>query len=322
MTVHPTGFALARFGQAGSGPFTAVVHDGLAVGLAELTGEPETVDDLLADWAALRDTVDDVVRSGRWHERGVPVDGLSPQAPFRPRQVFQSGANHHTHVEQLALAKAVEDGVEDLVAVRTAAAERMRCQTESGTPYVFTGLPSAVCGPEDDVVLPPTGSWHDWELEFGVVLGAPAHRVDRAGAMDAVAGYVIVNDLTTRDRVYRPDMATLRTDWLAAKNAPTFLPLGPLLVPALFIEDPMDLRLTLEVHGEVMQDATTADMIFDVARLIEHTSSIARLGPGDLLATGSPAGNGAHHGRCLREGDVMTASATSLGTQRNRCTTS
>jgi 2-keto-4-pentenoate hydratase/2-oxohepta-3-ene-1,7-dioic acid hydratase in catechol pathway len=137
--------------------------------------------------------------------------------------------------------------------------------------------------------------------------------------MGHVAGYVMVNDLTTRDRVFRPDMPGLGTDWLAGKNAPTFLPTGPWLTPAHLMADVTDLRITLQLNGETMQDATTADMIFGIPRLVEHVSAITPLRPGDLLLTGSPAGNGAHYGRYLRDGDVMTSTITGLGTQRNRC---
>ncbi|HEY2518681.1 MAG TPA: fumarylacetoacetate hydrolase family protein, partial [Streptosporangiaceae bacterium] len=180
-----------------------------------------------------------------------------------------------------------------------------------------------ICGPDDNVVLPDIGTQHDWELELGVVIGTEAYRVGTEEALSHVAGYVIANDLTTRDRVFRPDMPGLGTDWLAGKNAPTFLPLGPWLVPAPFVPDPARLRVTLKLNGETVQDETTAGMIFGVPELIAHISAITPLRPGDLILTGSPAGNGAHHGRYLRPGDVMeatiTGGAVDLGTQRNRC---
>src|SRR6202012_5823724 len=103
----------------------------------------------------------------------------------------------------------------------------------------------------------------------------------------------MANALTPRDRVFRPDMPGLGTDWLAGKNSPTFLPLGPWLVPAPFVPDPAGLRGTLKLNGQTMQDGTTADMIFGVPELIAHVSAITPLRPGALLLTGSPAGNGA-----------------------------
>jgi 2,4-diketo-3-deoxy-L-fuconate hydrolase len=170
-------------------------------------------------------------------------------------------------------------------------------------------------------VLPATGGQHDWELELGVVIGTGAYRINRADAWAHMAGYVTVNDLTTRDRVFRPDLPGIGTDWLAGKNAPTFLPTGPWLVPAQFVADPGNLRITLRLNDETMQDESAADMIFDIPRVIEHVSAICPLLPGDLILTGSPAGNGAHHQRYLRAGDVMTATITGLGEQRNICVT-
>jgi 2-keto-4-pentenoate hydratase/2-oxohepta-3-ene-1,7-dioic acid hydratase in catechol pathway len=108
-------------------------------------------------------------------------------------------------------------------------------------------------------------------------------------------------------------------DWLAGKNSPTFLPTGPLFVPAAHAGDPMDLQIVLKVNGRTMQDESTADMVFDIPALIEWVSNVAELRAGDLLLTGSPAGNGASHGVFLKPGDVMEGTITGLGEQRNLC---
>ena len=159
----------------------------------------------------------------------------------------------------------------------------------------------------------------DWELELAAVMGRRAWRVPRVEALAYVAGYTICNDITARDHVNRPDLGGIGTDWLAGKNWPTFFPTGPYLVPAAHAGDPMALEIQLWLNGQLMQHSTTADMMFDLGRLIEHASSIAELRPGDLLLTGSPPGNGVVHGRFLRDGDVMEAEITGLGRQRNRC---
>jgi 2-keto-4-pentenoate hydratase/2-oxohepta-3-ene-1,7-dioic acid hydratase in catechol pathway len=258
--------------------------------------------------------------AGGWTHAARPAADLEPDVPFLPGRIFQSGANYHRHVVDLAVARAAERGHDE----GTARADAVRLMDERvahGTPYVFLGLPAAMCGAYDDVVLPATGGQHDWELELGVVIGTGAYRINRADAWAHVAGYVTVNDLTTRDRVFRPDLPGIGTDWLAGKNAPTFLPTGPWLVPAQFVADPGNLRITLRLNDETMQDESTADMIFDIPRVIEHVSAICPLLPGDLILTGSPAGNGAHHQRYLRAGDVMTATITGLGEQRNICVT-
>ena len=108
-------------------------------------------------------------------------------------------------------------------------------------------------------------------------------------------------------------------DWISAKGAPSYLPTGPYLVPSSFVTDPQNLQITLRLNGQAMQNESTADMIFDVARIIEYLSTYVQLWPGDLIATGSPAGNGAHYNRFLKPGDVMEGSITGLGTQRNEC---
>ncbi|NUR90585.1 MAG: fumarylacetoacetate hydrolase family protein, partial [Nonomuraea sp.] len=107
------------------------------------------------------------------------------------------------------------------------------------------------------------------------------------------------------------------TDWFRGKNAPGFLPLGPWLVPSEFVGGP--LRITLTVNGETFQDESTEDMLFDVAALVSAASEIVRLEPGDLVLTGSPAGNGMAVGRFLRDGDVMEGTITGLGVQRIEC---
>lgn len=159
----------------------------------------------------------------------------------------------------------------------------------------------------------------DWELELGVIIGRAARHVSRTEALSYVAGYTIVNDLTSRDKVYRADMKAIGTDWLLSKSSPSFLPMGPYLVPAAFVSDPQQLHLTLKLNGQVMQDEGTDDMIFGVARLIEYISQHVQLWPGDLICTGSPRGNGMHYNRFLRPGDVLEGTITRLGMQRNTC---
>jgi 2-keto-4-pentenoate hydratase/2-oxohepta-3-ene-1,7-dioic acid hydratase in catechol pathway len=324
-------FTLGRFRAADDSAFAGVVVDDMVVRLNALTGTEPTVPGvqdinmMFADWD---DHVERLAERAAWlRERGpggMPpgavhqLAGLTTLPPVQPTQVFQSGANYRTHVIELLAAQQADDRPGETTAEpRAAAITDERAAT--GMPYVFAGLPTAICGPCDDVVLPAGGTQHDWELELAAVIGRPARRVHHDVALSYVAGYTIVNDITTRDRVYRPDIPGIGTDWLASKNAPTFLPTGPYLVPAAFIGDPMKLRIVLRLNGDTMQDACTAEMIFDIARLIDYASSLVELLPGDLLLTGSPAGNGIHHSRFLRPGDVMEGEITELGMQRNRC---
>jgi 2,4-diketo-3-deoxy-L-fuconate hydrolase len=226
--------------------------------------------------------------------------------------------NYRKHVIDLIMSQsgaAETPGLSE--AERRAQAEKaMDVRAASGEPFVFVKAVSAIVGAHDPVPLPDGVTRPDWELELGVVIGRPARHVSRAKALDHVAGYAVVNDVTARDRINHKEM---RFDWLRGKSQPGFLPFGPYLVPAAFVRDPQDLRLTLSLNGQVMQDESSADMIYGVARLIEYLSANVQLWPGDLICTGSPAGNGAHYNRFLRPGDVMEAAIDGLGSQRNSC---
>ncbi|MFI6338877.1 fumarylacetoacetate hydrolase family protein [Streptomyces sp. NPDC050535] len=248
-----------------------------------------------------------------------PLEDLRVHAPLEPRQVFQSGANYRQHVIDLELAHRSPDDPRTVEEARAEIAAVMDRRAAEDLPYVFIGLPSAIAGPYDDVVLPAWAEKPDWELELAVVIAKPAHRVSVEEALEYVAGYTIANDLTDRATVFRRDMKAIGTDWLRCKNAPGFTPLGPWLVPAESVADPGDLRVTLKLNGETMQDESTKDMLFGVARLVSYISQASQLLPGDLVLTGSPAGNGIHWGRLLRDADVMEGSITGLGVQRTRC---
>ena len=312
-------FALGTLSAPDEAAFPGlVVPDGRVLDLCAALDDPGlTIRTLLDRWDEMRRELPALADdpSHPWHR----LTGLRVHAPVRPRQVFQAGANYRQHVIDLALAHRPKEDQRTEARARAEMATLMDRRAAQDLPYVFTGLPTAIGGPYDDVLLPAWAAQPDWELELAAVIGRPARRVHRDVALSYVAGYTIVNDITTRDRVYRPDIPGIGTDWLASKNAPTFLPTGPYLVPAAFIDDPMKLRIVLRLNGETMQDACTAEMIFDIARLIEYASSLAELLPGDLLLTGSPAGNGVHYRRFLRPGDVMEGEITELGKQRNRC---
>ena len=247
--------------------------------------------------------------------------GLHYHPPVNlPRQIFCSGANYKKHVIQLHVAQTFHLNEGMSPEERLAAGTKMMDERAArGTPFFFCKAQSTVTGPFVPIVLPHDVTQPDWELELGVVIGKPARHVRRQEALDYVAGYVVVNDITSRERVNRKDMKEMGMDWVASKCAPTFLPMGPYLVPAAFVGDPQKLQITLRLNGDTMQAESTADMIFDVARLIETLSGFCLLQPGDLICTGSPAGNGMHYGRFLRPEDVVEGTITGLGTQRNRC---
>ncbi len=314
---HAGPWALGRLAAADGRAFPAVVSRDRALDLStrgEL-GRPQDTAVLLDRWEEALPLLDAAAASTQGWQ---PLAGLRVLSPIEPRQVFQAGANYRTHVIDIAAAHHDGSDGRTVEQVRAEAAAQMDDRLRF-PPYIFIGLPSAVCGAYDDVVLPVDGEKPDWELELAAVIGRTARRVTPAEALDVVAGWVIVNDLTLRERVLRKDMPALGSDWLAAKNSPTFLPTGPVMVPRSAGGDPSDLRITLRLNGEVMQDESTKDMIFDVARIVSRCSQVATLHPGDLVLTGSPAGNGMARGRLLRPDDVMDSSITGLGAQSNRC---
>ena len=316
----PDSFGIGLFESQEGKTFTGLVTGGEVFELDYLI-PGATLDTLLGEWgeglAALRDA-----RAGLSPGGGQSLETLRPLPPVGPGcQIFQSGANYRAHVlDLIAAAERRGDNSDGLGAGgRESARKQLDERALTGRPFVFSGSVHALAGANDDVVLPYDSAQHDWELELAAVIGFPGRRLSRESALDIVAGYTICNDLTTRDALNRPDANSLGLDWLAGKNAPTFLPTGPYLVPAEFVGDPQDLRIELKVNGSTMQDESTADMLFNVARIIEHVSNLTELRPGDLVLTGSPAGNGASHGVFLKPGDLLEGSVTGLGAQRNRC---
>jgi 2,4-diketo-3-deoxy-L-fuconate hydrolase len=312
-------FALATLSAPDGPAFPALVTaDEQVVDLRVAFDDAQlTARQLLEDWAAALPRLRSLAGEDSAERR--PLAEFRVHAPVEPRQVFQSGANYRRHVIDLHVAHKAPGDDRPEEERRAEAAEIMDRRAADDLPYVFIGLPSAITGPCDDVVLPAWARKPDWELELVAVIGKPAHQVSVEEALDYVAGYTIANDLTDRATVFRRDMPQIGTDWLRSKNAPGFTPLGPWIVPTESITDPDDLRVVLKLNGETMQDESTKDMIFGVARMVAYASQSARLLPGDLVLTGSPAGNGMHWGRLLRDGDVMDGSITGLGAQRTRC---
>lgn len=182
-------------------------------------------------------------------------------------------------------------------------------------PVVFLKATTCINGPNDEIVQPVGSSKLDWEVELGVVIGTRAQQVPVEKALDYVAGYCVVNDVSERGWQF----AT--SQWAKGKGADTFGPIGPWLVTTDEIPNPQNLELYSEVNGEQMQLGTTRDMIFTVAHIVSYVSRHMTLLPGDILTTGSPAGSGMGHKpepRYLQPGDVVTLGIHNLGEQRQK----
>ncbi len=179
-------------------------------------------------------------------------------------------------------------------------------------PVIFMKATSSICGPNDDVVLPEGADKGDWEVELGVVIGKPAKNVAEADALEHVAGYCVVNDVS--ERAFQLEHGG---QWVKGKSADTFGPIGPWLVTRDEVGDPADLDMWLELNGRRVQDGSTRTMIFGVAHVVSYLSRYMSLQPGDIISTGTPPGVGLGMSppQFLKTGDEMRLSIQGMGEQ-------
>jgi 2-keto-4-pentenoate hydratase/2-oxohepta-3-ene-1,7-dioic acid hydratase in catechol pathway len=179
-------------------------------------------------------------------------------------------------------------------------------------PIIFNKATSALSGPFDNVVIPKNSVKSDWEVELGVVIGKDASYVSEEDALDYVAGYCVINDMSEREFQIEKG-----GQWVKGKSAPTFGPTGPYLVTADEVPNPQALALSLDLNGETVQDSNTDDMIFTVRQIISYMSQFMQLQAGDIIATGTPSGvgMGMKPQRFLKPGDKMTVRIEGLGEQ-------
>jgi acylpyruvate hydrolase len=244
-----------------------------------------------ADVGALLASGDD------WRERAATADGeriAHADADFaplvaRPEKIFCVGVNYRSHAEETGLEAPQH-------------------------PTIFAKFHRSLIGPNDDIVLPANSQMVDWEAELGVVVGTPLRHASEAEAAEAIAGYTIVNDVSMRDWQLRT------SQFLQGKTFEATTPVGPYLVTPDEV-DGGDLRVTCTVNGELMQEARTSELLFSAPALLAYISQIITLVPGDLIATGTPAGIGAVRQPPMFLTDETTVSAAieGLGEQLNHC---
>lgn len=206
----------------------------------------------------------------------------------RPGKIVCVGLNYRDHAEEQGVAPPDE-------------------------PLLFAKFPTALIGPGDPIVIPPFVTQCDYEAELGVVIGARVKAVSKESALEAVRGYVCANDVSARDLQFKDGQ------WTRGKSLDTFCPVGPRLVPAGEIADPHNLGIRAIVSGEVLQDSTTANLIFGVDEIVSHASQTMTLEPGDLILTGTPAGVGVFRKpqRLLAPGDEVTIEIEGIGALTN-----
>ncbi len=180
-------------------------------------------------------------------------------------------------------------------------------------PVIFMKATSAIVGPNDDLLIPRGSEKTDWEVELGVVIGRTAKYVSEADALDYVAGYCTVHDVS--ERAFQIERAG---QWTKGKSCDTFGPTGPWLVTKDEIADPQNLKMWLTVNGETMQNGSTKTMVYGVAFLVSYLSQFMSLQPGDIISTGTPpgVGMGMKPPRYLKAGDVIELGIEGLGNQK------
>jgi 2-keto-4-pentenoate hydratase/2-oxohepta-3-ene-1,7-dioic acid hydratase in catechol pathway len=182
-------------------------------------------------------------------------------------------------------------------------------------PVLFFKATSAICGPNDDVLIPRNSTKTDWEVELGIIIGKEARYVSEGAAMDHVAGYCVINDVS--ERSFQLERSG---QWVKGKSADTFGPIGPWLVTRDEVADPQNLKMWLEVDGHRYQEGSTATMVFGVRHLVSHISQFMSLQAGDVISTGTPPGVGMGQNPqiYLKEGQVMSLGIEGLGEQEQK----
>jgi acylpyruvate hydrolase len=278
-------------------------HEGrVAIGAAEqVAGESRIVDLRTGDPTLPADLIqflgagpDAFRRAAAVVASATPSQWLNSQnvelmAPIpRPGKIICIGANYREHI--------VESGA-----------------SVPEYPIVFAKYHNTVIGPNDPIVIPRVTEQVDYEGELGVVIGRSARNVQLPNALDHVAGYLAMNDVSARDYQSRG------SQWTLGKSFDTFLPMGPALVTADEVPDPQALNLKVTVGGQVLQESNTRYMIFPVAQLIAYLSEVMTLEPGDVIATGTPSGVGAARvpPRWLKPGDIVNVEISGIGRLAN-----
>lgn len=272
-----------------------VLQDDAIVLLPQEAGWPVTMLDLIAGGAALLARLR--AELPRLTAR-LAADQAVLLAPIpRPRKnVMCLGLNYRDHAEESMRAKGLPVELPEY-------------------PVVFTKSPTSVTAPGADVPAHAGVTRElDWEVELGVVLGTGGRAIPRARALQHVFGYTVINDLSARDLQFR------HKQWFLGKSLDGFCPMGPVLVTADEIPDPQRLKLSCRVNGVAKQDSSTDQMIFDVATIVETLSRAMTLEPGDVIATGTPAGVGfaRQPPEFLKPGDVVECEIERIGVLRNR----
>ena len=249
-----------------------------------------------------------------------PVTSLETLAPVKPAIILNAGGNYVEHTQGIAAQQQRVGGAAPAPTPPVVSApgiwERKPDDTREN-PYLFLKSPTTVTGPFDPIKIPVGRTRIDFECEFNIVIGKTADHVPMDKVAEHIFGYTIQIDVS--DRGGRGDRKMGGSDWLVGKNHDTFAPLGPFVVPKEFVKDPLNLKQTFMLNGEVMQDSNTSRMNHNIYELLHYASNILTLRPGDLIAGGSPAGTNIERAepRWMRAGDNAVCTIEGIGSQKH-----
>ena len=273
--------------------------------LRDLDIDATSVLNLLRSWDAVHARLHRAGENPPAH-RGIPLQQARLLAPILyPGALYCAGANYWDHLEEMAeIAKRV-----------TGKAPAM---TKAKDPYFFMKTTAgSIIGTGTAARLPPFSQQVDWEAELGVVIARPTRNILEERALDAVAGYLIVNDLSARDLMKR-DGSPFGMDWVGQKCFEDAAPMGPWLTPAAYVSDSGNLAIRLWVNGVLKQNSNTGRLVHNIAEQIAYLSRHFTLYPGDVIATGTPAGVGMPRGEFLKAGDEVRIEIDGCGTLVNK----
>lgn len=259
--------------------------------------DPGTVLGLLRDWPRALPALEKAAANPGG---GRKLAGLRLEAPVQvPGAYFCAAANYYDHFKEMNPDREFKK-------------EGKECYF-----FIKTGV-HATHGPHDPIRLPSCSKQIDWEIELGVVIGKPTRNATLKTAMDCIAGYTICNDLSARDLGRRQDWPQFASDWFGQKEFEGSMGQGPWITPAGQVADPYKMTLKLWVNDQLMQNSTAAQLVFNIAEQIEYLSRRLTLRPGDVIATGTPAGVGRPRGIFLKPGDTVRLEIGGIGTMENK----
>jgi len=296
-----SGYRLLTYLDKNGQPRVGVAFGDRVIDAATLLGgSPVSMLAILRQWDGLHARLDQALKSASTYE-SVPLASLTLTAPILyPGAFFCAGANYWDHLEEMA----------DFVKRTTGHAPSM---IKAAEPWFFVKTTvGTIVGSNAPVRLPRFSTKVDWEAELGVVIARPTRNISERDALNAVAGYVIVNDLSARDHVKREGSPFIY-DWIGQKCFDDAAPMGPWMTPAAYVADPQDLDIKLWVNGVLKQSSNTGKMVHGIAEQIAYLSRHVTLQPGDVIATGTPAGVGMPRSDFLKPGDVCEVEIEGLG---------